>query len=286
MLSRVLILFAVISLSACSTNQLMVRASMPIMEGGIVAMNHETDLEMAKAAMPANIEMLEGLLVLDPDNVTLRAYGAQAYYGYAYGFVEDGDRKRASRFYLRGLKHGEKALINLGFNKPLTQTTHDEVVKNLSQMDKSSVPTLFWTASALAKWIDMNRAKPSIFAHMSKAAAMIERVLTLDETYHYGSVHLFLGVYYGSRPAMMGGDLKKSQFHFDRARAINKAQMLMTDVLQAQYLERQRMNRTAFHTLLTRVINLEEPLLPELALVNAIARKKARLLLKKEQEWF
>lgn len=286
MLSRVLILFTVISLTACSTNQLMVRASMPMMEGGIVAMNHESDLEMAMAAMPANMEMLEGMLVLDPDNVQLRTYGAQAYYGFAYGFIEDNDRKRASRFYLRGLKHGEKALMNLGFDKPLTQTAHDEVVKNLSQMDKSSVPTLFWTASALAKWIDMNRTKPRIFAHMSKAAAMIERVLMLDETYHYGSVHLFLGVYYGSRPAMLGGDLKKSQSHFDRARAINKAQMLITDVLQAQYLERQRLNRAAFHSLLTRIINLKEPLLPELALVNAIARKKARLLLTKEHEWF
>ncbi|MDH5435405.1 MAG: TRAP transporter TatT component family protein, partial [Gammaproteobacteria bacterium] len=234
-LSRCLILFAVISLTACSTNKFMVSASMPLLESGIVALNHETDLEMAKAAMPANISMLESMAVLDPDNLQLRTMGAQAYYAYSYSFIEDADRQRASSLYLKGLVHGEKGLINSGFTMSLRKMPYDDVVKLTEKLDKDSVPLMFWTASCMAKWIDMNRDKPAIVAQAAKTAVLIDRVLQLDETYYYGSAHLFFGAYYGSRPAMMGGNLKKSQFHFDRARAINAAQLLITDVLQAQY---------------------------------------------------
>jgi len=286
MLLRTLILLAVIFLSACSTNKFMVTASLPLFKGGIVAINHESDLILAEAAMPPNIEMLEALLVLDPENIQLRSYGAQAYYGYTYGFVEDTDLERASNLYYRGFKHGLQALKLLGLNEPLEKISFERFEQFAATLEKESVPLIFWTASCWAKWIDLNRSSPSIVSQLPKTTVLMNRVLDLDESYHYGSVHIFFGVYYGSVPEMMGGNIKISQSHFDRARAINKAQLLMTDVLQAQYLERQRLNRAAFHTLLTRTINLKEPLLPELALVNAIARKKARLLLKKEDEWF
>jgi len=225
-------------------------------------------------------------VVLDPDNQTLRMFGAQAYYAYAYSFIEDHDRKRASGFYLRGLIHGEKALMNAGFAKSVRETPYDEVVALTAKLGKDSVPLLFWTASCMGKWIDMNRVEPGIVAQVAKAAVLMERVLQLDESYYHGSAHLFFGVYYGSRPAMLGGDIKKSQYHFDRARAINASQLLITNVLQAQYLERQRMNQAAFHALLTRVVSTNDNLPPAFSLMNIVARQKAELFLKKEHEWF
>ena len=94
------------SLSACSMDKMMVRASMPIVEGGIEAMNSETDLQLAEDSMPANLSMLNGLINLDPENAELHVYAAQAYYGLSFGFTEDTDKKRSEQFYLRGLKHG------------------------------------------------------------------------------------------------------------------------------------------------------------------------------------
>jgi hypothetical protein len=68
-------------LSACSMAKITVRASMPMIEGGITAINQENDLLLAEAAMPANMELMEGMLINDPHNETLRTYAAQAYYG-------------------------------------------------------------------------------------------------------------------------------------------------------------------------------------------------------------
>ena len=94
--------------------QMTVRMSMPMIDGGIIALNKEADLELAKGAFPANIELMEGMLVNDPENEILRAYMAQAYYGYAFGFIEDENKLRASKFYYRGFTHGKTALKTMG----------------------------------------------------------------------------------------------------------------------------------------------------------------------------
>ena len=60
----------------------------------------------------------------------------------------------------------------------------------------------------------------------------------------------------------------------------------MPDLLQAQYLARQQLDRQDFHTRLSRVVNAPQDLFPEMALANEIARRKAKLLLEKENEWF
>jgi len=63
--------------------ELTVKASMPMIEGGMIALNREPDLQLAEAAMPPNIELMEGMIINAPDNEDLRNYAAQAYYGYA-----------------------------------------------------------------------------------------------------------------------------------------------------------------------------------------------------------
>ncbi|MCU7800984.1 MAG: TRAP transporter TatT component family protein [gamma proteobacterium symbiont of Lucinoma myriamae] len=85
------LIYAVTQLSACSISQLTTRVAMPLIDGGFTAMNMESDLQLAGSALPANISLVEGMLINDPGNETLQLYAAQAYYGYAFGFIEDHD---------------------------------------------------------------------------------------------------------------------------------------------------------------------------------------------------
>ena len=61
---------------------------------------------------------------------------------------------------------------------------------------------------------------------------------------------------------------------------------LFGDMLRAQYLARQQLDRRQFHDRLTAVVHAPPDIFPEMALANAIARKKARQFLAKEEEWF
>ena len=275
----------VLSLTACSMNKMMVDMSLPMIEGGIEAMNSEPDLQLAEDSMPANISMLNGMIHLDPENVQLHIYAAQAYYGLSYGFNEDNDVERAERFYLRGLKHGITALKLIGL-KNVKESTPDELEQQLQKLDKDDVAALFWTASNWAKWIDLNRDKAEGLIQLPKPTAMMQRILALDETFYYGSAHMYFGVYYGSRAQILGGNYEKSRQHFDRAREITDNKLLVADLLQAQYLARQMFDRDDFHQRLSGIIEAPEDLYPELTLLNQISKRKAKLLLSKEEQWF
>jgi hypothetical protein len=281
----IVFIFSISLLSACSMDKMMVRASMPMIEGGIEAMNSETDLQLAEDSMPANLSMLNGMINLDPENVQLHVYAAQAYYGLSFGFTEDTDKKRSEQFYLRGLKHGLIALqlSGLGNAKKLNPLDLEE---QLQKMDKDDVPALFWTASNWAKWIDLNRFSPASLIELPKPTAMMQRVLELDETFYFGGAHIYFGVLYGARAPSLGGDFKKSAQHFDRAREITDNKLLIADLIQAQYLSRQMNDRNDFHQRLTKIINAPDDLYPEAALINKIAKKKAKQLIRYEDKWF
>jgi hypothetical protein len=273
-------------LGACSTGQLVVRGTQTILDSGILAMNRETDLALAEAAMPANLKLLEGMLIEDPGNHTLRLYAAEGFYGYSYGFIETTDRARASALYRRCYDHAVYALHQTGFaSDPLTATSAD-LQAAAGALDKAAVADLFWTASCLGKWIDMNRDRVVSIAALGNAAVLMERVLELDDAFYHAGGHLFFGVYYGGRAPMLGGDYTRAAGHFQRAREINQGKLLLVDLLQAEFLHRQQFDRDAFHQALTGILDAPDDLYPDMAMVNAIAKQKAGLLLEQEDTWF
>lgn len=281
-----LLLVMTLWLSACSMGQMVARTSASILDGGVDAMNRESDLALAASAIPANLKLLEGLIAEDPNNTEMRTYAAQGFYGYAFGFAELEDTQRADALYQRGFAHGVKALQTQGLTIDLQKSHPDELAKAVNRLGNRSVPALFWTASNMAKEIDLNRTDPARLAQMSSVEALMQRVYKLQPDFYYGGPYLFYGVFYGNRTPMFGGDFVKSELNFKHARAVSDNKLLIIDVLQAEYLERQRLDQDAFHRLLTRVIDTPVGSFPEMALANQIARERARYLLKMEEEWF
>lgn len=276
----------ILLLSGCSMGRIVARTSTSILDGGVEALNRETDLKLAAAAIPANLKLIEGLIIKDPDNAQLLAYAAEGFYGYAFGFVEPEDRTRADALYQRGFDYGLRALRSLGLEADPRATPPSELADAVHGLGKDAVPALFWTASCWARHIDLNRTNPAALAGLGSTEALMARVDALQPDYYYGGVALYYGVFYGARAPMLGGDFARSQQYFDQARAATGGRLLIVDELQAEYLERQRFDRDAFHRLLTRVTETPSNVLPEMALVNEIAKQRAQALLARESEWF
>jgi len=285
-LQRFCLITIALQLGACSMAELTVKASMPMIEGGMLALNRETDLQLAEAAMPPNIELMEGMIINAPNNSELRNHAAQAYYGYAYGFVEDTNAQRAASLYRRGLKHALYNLQQLGISKNLLSSNLASLQIKLNSLDEDDIAPLFWAASNWAKWIDHNRDKPEAIADLPKAVMIMQRVLELDENFFMAGPHLFFAVYYGSRSPMLGGDYKRSAKHFEKARKINNDNLLLVDLLQAEYLDRQKFDQQSFNQRLKKILNADADTLEDIALINNIAKRKASNLLNKESQWF
>jgi hypothetical protein len=286
-LARHLILATLLALlGGCSMGQMVARSSVSILDGSIEAMNRETDLVLAAAAIPANLKLIEGLIEEDPRNAELLANAAQGFYGYAFGFTELHDRQRALALYARGSHYGTRALRTFGFDIDPATASVEQIERAAARLGRSAVPALFWTASCLAKEIDLNRTDPAHLARLAGTERLMNRVMELQPDFYYGGVYLYYGVYYGSRAPMFGGDFARAEANFSSASAVTEGKLLIIDVLQAEYLERQRLDQERFHALLSRVVAEPVGIFPEMALINQIARTRARHLLQKETEWF
>ena len=95
-----------------------------------------------------------------------------------------------------------------------------------------------------------------------------------------------LAEYEAGWDALMKVYRDQAQEHFRRADEINQGKLLMVELLQAEYLYRQQLNRTAFHDKLQYILDAPQGLYPEMALVNAICKQRAVYLLALEDEWF
>lgn len=275
-----------IFLAGCSFNKMIVQLSMPIIEARIAALFQEDDYELVKASFPSNIKSLEGMLVNDPGNPQLHVYTAYAYYSYAFAFVEDEDRDRASRLYYRCMQHGKQGLQGYGIDEQLINGPTDELHQAIAEQDRESAEALFWTALCWAKIIEINRDQVLNVFQWHKAVMMMKKVQQLDNSIYLHGPDLFFGVYYGSRPPLLGGDYQLSEQYFDEARSATSNKLLIVDLLQAQYLERQRHDRQAFREKLRAIIAAPDTQIKEYTLVNVIAKRKARYFLEKEQQWF
>lgn len=273
-------------LTACSMGQMVVRSSQTILDSGVESMNRETDLQLARDAMPANLKLVEGMLIEDPNNNELRLFAAEGFYGYSYGFIEIEDPLRAKLLYRRCYSHAQRALKQAGIDIDPESATHEAVETAVSKAGKKAVPALFWTANCLGKWIDLSRDDLSLVASLSNVAILMQRVIDLDDEFYFGSAHIFFGAYYGGRSPLLGGDFSRSEAEFQRAAEINDDKLLIVNLLQAEFLDRQRLDQQAFHNRLVAIIEAPENLYPEMALVNGIAKQRAALLLDYEDEWF
>jgi tetratricopeptide (TPR) repeat protein len=277
---------ALLSLSGCSTSQLVARGASPLIDHGVAAMNRETDLELARASIPANLKMIEALLLADPDNVAYRVQAAMGFYGYALGFVEADDRDRAAALYQRARDHALVALDRVGMTQATLMGDVARLEQALARLDARAVPALFWTASTWGKWIELQLDDPERLVELPHVEALMQRVLALDETYYHGGAHVFFGAYYGGRAPMFGGDFTRAARHFDRAAALNQNRLLLVEVYRARYLLRQMGDRAAFHTTLSRVLDAPASSDPDLNLANALAKKQAAVLLAQEENLF
>ena len=257
-----------------------------IVDDGFDALSEEQDLEFAGQALPANLKLLEVMQKNDPDDKRLLRLLGEGYNSYALGFIEDVDVERARVFYLRARDYALRILRQDKHMAAALDGPLDALKTELNRLDKDDVPGVFWAAFGWGSYINLSLTDPNALADLPRAQAMMEWVAKTDSSFYYGGAHVFLGTLYGTRPKLLGGDAELSKKHFEKALAINGGKFLMTYVFYARSYAVQTMDETLFEELLTTVQNASLEILPKFRLANAIAKRKAALLLAKKSELF
>ena len=280
-------LLAFLAASGCaSVKGMAITALAPTFNDMNTAVNRLQDYEIVRQGIPSNIMLIEGLLEGSPDNRALLTLAAQTYCMYALGFVEDEDPDRASYLYSRGRDHGLKVLMQDPEFREGLAAGGEELDEALESFGRSDVAALFWTGNCWGSWINLNKHDIKALFDIPKVEQIMQRVLVLDETYFFGGPHLFFGLMSVSKPRMAGGNPDKAQEHFERIFAISDGKFLLPYVFYAQYYATFVFDEELYRSTLQRILDAPSDILSDQMLANEIAKRKARILIDRVEDYF
>lgn len=298
--SSAIVVALVVSLNACSVSKMASDITSNIMYEGSPVIEQESDPYVAETSGLALLKTLEVFAYHNPDNKKYHLLLAKNYSNYAFGFLEnklyayegvdpklyDTILARTKLFYSRGKFYGMELLKENGRFKKALDADMETFEKAVQKLPRGKMEAIFWTAFAWGGLINWSKDDPTAIIQLGKVERMMARAAEINNTYFYAGPHLFFGVYYGSRPPMLGGNLEKSKENFEQAMKITHERFFFAKVLYAQFYCVQAQDQAMFFRLLNEVIAGDPNVLPEQRLANILAQQRAQTLLDRSSEYF
>ena len=111
---------------------------------------------------------------------------------------------------------------------------------------------------------------------LGRVELMMRRVLELDETFYYGSAHLFYTVYYGDRSTSIGGNPEKAKEHIERVDEINDGKFLMSKYYLARYYALPIQDAKLYKQALQEVLDAPSDIYPGEEAATALAKSRSK----------
>jgi hypothetical protein len=272
-------------------NNMTVDSTAPVLKLASASFDAESDVQLAREALPGNLKTIDGFLAARPENADLLELTALGYVQYAFGFLEDdlealppGDSPRRrelvgrctelyDRAYDIGLRH--IALERAEVRGIARDGRLDALPPALQKVGKDAVPGLNWAGLGLASAINLHRDDIARVAELPKAIALLERAYALDRTYYNYNAALSLAVIYSSQGKAVGGDPERARALFQEVIQKTKGRYLMAQVLYARYYATVTLDRPLFEKTLKEVLATPGSVWPEQRLANELAHRRA-----------
>ena len=241
---------------------------------------------LVKEGLPGQVLLMASITEMAPDNIKLLTNCAFAYCAYGM-FIEDEDPEYAMEMYLTGKEYGLRALKQDGkFCKGLA--SGKKISELTETLGKKYMEALCWTAMNAGLWIMLNIDDPEAQMQMADTIGLITRSIKLDENYFHGVGKTFLGGYYSFIPEFLGlgGGPDNAAKMFKKARKVTNGKLLLVDVFEARYLATSLDDEEKFDRLLKFVVETKLEGAEGLNLMNALAKKKAKIFIEHKDEYF
>jgi len=281
----VIVLSMAIASAGCGS---MVRsAAAPMMDNLIASVMKQRDPEVVREGAPAYLLLIDGLVEGAPDDPELLAAAAQLYSAYLSAFIIDKNPERAvlmgekARDYAFRAVSLKNKIFAQACDKPFAQFT--EVPGSFKKGDEK---TLFLVISTWAAFIQTHASNWDNLADIAKIEALTKRLLELDETYYYGAGHLAMGTLLTLLPKEFGGKPEEARTHFEKALQISGGKFFPVQVTYATRYARMTFDRKLHDSLLKQVMDAPADSVPELTLINTLAKQQAAQLLADAEDYF
>ncbi|MEI6845487.1 MAG: TRAP transporter TatT component family protein [Candidatus Firestonebacteria bacterium] len=292
----VLIAFSLIS-NGCSLKAIALNSVGDALSGGGTVYTSDNDPDLVKESLPFALKLYESVLDGVPEHKGLVLSTAKAFTMYAYAFLQmEADtidkqdyekakflRARAFKLYLRGRDYALKGLElnHPGFNELLRK----DLKAALALTNKEDVALLYWAGSSWVAALTTDKGNLQMVSESTLGAALVGRVLELDETFDDGSAHDFFISWEGGRSEAMGGSEKRAREHFAKAITINKGKKVST-YLSLAAIAQGKQDLKEFKELLAEALAIDTDKYPENRLSNIIFQRRAQFMLDNINDFF
>jgi hypothetical protein len=239
------------------------------------------DVEVVREGAPAYLILIDGLLQSSPENSQLMLQAASLNGAYAGAFIIDEDRANLMATKARDL--AMQAACTSADGCDLANIPFEEYEDWVA--DQDDLQLIHGLGTAWAGWIQANSADFNAIAELGRVKLLMQRLIQLDETYDYGSGHLYMGVFETVLPPALGGKPEVARVHFEKAIEISQGRHLLTKVMFAEQYGRLVFDRDLHDRLLHEVLE-SDPQEPGLTLINTVAQQRAEVLLESADEYF
>ena len=286
-----------LTFSGCSVKKIAINALGNALSEGTSSFGKDDDPELVRDAVPFALKTIEMLIDQSPKHKGLLIAACSGFTEYSYAFVQqeadyieeqDFDRAkemriRAKKLYLRALEYGLRS-IEAEFPGFRDQLRKDPDAA-LAKMAPKHVPRLYWAGASWAAAFAINKADPDLAADQTLIEKMMQRALTLDETWNMGAIHDFFISWEGGHTAS-GGSHEKARRHFDRSVALSRGMLASPYVSLAESVSVPTQNKKEFQEVLNTALKIDINRAPDQKLANVIAQRRARWLLGRVDELF
>jgi hypothetical protein len=256
---------------------------------GSAAFDTIGDFELAERAAASGIVQFEGMLTLAPGNADALFLLTKGWTGYAYGFAEDqmeaaedlGERElaeyhrmRAVTAYTRALGYGLELLGQRakGFDDAKKSEAGLKAWLAEHFTSKDDAGDLFWTGYAWTARTNLMKDDAEAVANLYVGVAILQHGIALDEAYNTYSGLVVLGAYH-ARTAT--AELDEAKRLFDLALEKTEGKALLTKLQYATKYACAKVDAAMYTKFLQEILAAEDTV-PELRLMNTIAKRKAK----------
>lgn len=263
-------------LCSCSVNKMAVKSVSSIIDNAMTEVFDEKDLDYSKQSLPANLKLMEILIANDEDEKLL-LNASMGFCGYAWAFLDDSAPQQAETFYKKGIAYSEKLLEK----KKILNNGKIDVKK----LNKKNTPPLFWNTFCKSALINLNPSdsENSIMLLDTESQAMILK--EKNPSYFHNAIYSILGSIYASKPAMMGGDLKKARIFFEKSLENDGNYFLLNKYMFARTYAVYAQDERLFQDLIEQIISSKNENSKE-HFFDEIAKRKAIQLKEKKDDYF
>ena len=244
----------------------------------------QSDAEIVRNGAPAYLILMDALVASSPGNQHILLASSDANTAYAAAFLSGDEPERASIMYAKARDYALRVLRKRRAFRRMENGSISEFEAGVKKLGKRDVPAMYSAATAWLGWI-INSGSMEATAQLSRALALMQRVLDLSPGYQHGGPEMFFGIYYAVQPRGAGRDLEKSKKLFEESIAFADGKILLPRVAYAEFWARYAFDRKEFERILETVLEDEhDP--AEYRLMNAVARERARRLLEEADDIF